>query len=77
MAASTSARSEETEVVVDACKGDGANIWRGVSLTFAQAAVNSPGFLTGVDGRDRSFLFHYTTTVIRRVDHSDVQNHGQ
>ena len=57
MAASTPARSQETEVFVVACKGDGANIWREVSLTFSHAAVNRPGFFTGVAGRDRSLLF--------------------
>ena len=71
MAASTPARSEETEVVVDACKGDGANIWRGVSLTFAQAAVNSPAFFTGVAGSDHSLLI-----VSCRAFHCDNVNNG-
>ena len=57
MTAHTPARSEETEVGGDACTGDGANIWRGVSRAFSHAAVNSPGFFTGVVGRDRPFLF--------------------
>ena len=46
MSASTPARSEETEVAVHACTGDGANIWRGMSLAFSHAEVNSPGFFT-------------------------------
>ena len=74
MAASTPARSEETEVAVDACKGDGANIWRGVSLTFSHAAVNSPGFFTGDAGSDRSLLF--CTFVSCRAFHCDSVNNG-
>ena len=57
IAASTSTRSLETEVVVDACCGDSFNNCRGVTiLTFSHTAVNNPG-LIGVDGKDRSFLF--------------------
>ena len=49
IAASTSVRSFETEVVVDDCCG--------VTIhTFSHTAVNNPG-LIGVGGRDRSFLF--------------------
>ena len=35
MPTSTPARSEETEVVVDACLGDGTNIWPGVNAAGA------------------------------------------
>ena len=69
--ASNPARSDETEVVVDACKGDGANIWRGVSLTFSHAAVNSPGFFTGVAGSDHALLF-----VSFRAFHCDNVSNG-
>ena len=55
IAASTPARSLETEVVVDACCGESCNNCRRVTIrTFSHAAVNNPG-LIGVGGRDRSF----------------------
>ena len=57
IAASTPARSLETEIVVDACCGECCSSWRGVTIrTFSDTAVNNPG-LTGVGGRDCSFLF--------------------
>ena len=71
MSAGNPARSAETEVVVDACKGGGANVWRGVSLTFAHAAANSPAFFTGVAGSDRSLL-----VVSCRAFHCDNVNNG-
>ena len=44
IAASTPARSIETEVVVGARCGESCNSWRGVTIrTFSHAAVNSPG----------------------------------
>ena len=71
MAASTPAQSEETEFVVDACLGDGASIWRGMSRAFSHAAMKSPGFFTGVGGKDRSFLF-----VSCRAFHCESANNG-
>ena len=56
MAASAPARSEEAAAVFDACLGDGDSIRRGASRTVSHAAVNSPGFFTGVRGKHRSFL---------------------
>ena len=56
-AASTPARSVETEIVVDACCGESCSSRRGVAIrTLLHASVNNPG-LIGVGGRDRSFLF--------------------
>ena len=68
MAASTPARSEEAEVVIDACLGNGANIWRGVSRTFSHAAVNSPGFFTGMGPLVEivlSYLFLARPSIVR------------
>ena len=73
MAANTPARSEETEVAVDACLGDGVNVWQGVSRTFEllHAAVGSPGFFTGAAHTDRPFLF-----VSCKAFHCESANNG-